>query len=82
MRANVTISLDDETHPIASQMSNFSGWVRSKLRAFASGSDDPVISETPSKRLLAVVLARHQAKHGFDNQMNETLAYLIQETDV
>ena len=50
--------------------------------ACPSGSDDPVISETPSKRLLAVVLARHQAKHGFDNQMNETLAYLIQETDV
>jgi len=61
---NVTISLCTDTHPVAQRMGNFSGWVRSKLKAFSSGADDPVVSECSSVRLLAVVLARHQSQTG------------------
>jgi len=70
---NVTISLCTDTHPVAQKMGNFSGWVRSKLKAYNSGSDDPVISETPSNRLLAVVLARYQAKHGFGSEGDDAM---------
>jgi len=67
---NVTISLCTDTHPVAQRMGNFSGWVRSKLKAFNNGADDPVVSECSSTRLLAVILGRYQTTTGiFEDDM-------------
>jgi len=76
------VSLCDASYEAAGRMNNFSGWVRTKVLQESTGSKETAVSVTPSRALLAVVLARQQTELGFDNEICAALVKLLQNKDL
>jgi len=53
MKVPKMVSLDPETHKIAIQMTNFSGWVRRMLKLSAAGTDQVALY----RRFIAIMAA-------------------------
>jgi len=73
------VNLCDGSYAAAGRMENFSAWVRCQLMIEASGGAEIAISEAPSRKLLAVVLARNQEEHGFNSPFVELILALLQD---
>jgi hypothetical protein len=72
------VTLNAEAFAIASRMTNFSAFVRRATLATEEGGLELVEpNQLSSTRLLAMLLARNQAKNGFDHQINHTIVALM-----
>ena len=61
MRIPKNISLDEQTHALASDMDDFSGWVRARLLAWSEDGHGPFVrhlQEVSTRRLVAILLGR------------------------
>lgn len=75
MRIPKNISLDETTHAIASDMDDFSGWVRARLLAWHEDGHQPFIrhlQEVSTRRLVAILLGR-LAPYGVPADADEPL---------
>ena len=72
------VTLNDEAFAIATRMSNFSAFVRRATLATEEGGLELVEpSQLPSAQLIGMLLARNQAKHGFNHAVNDVLVSLL-----
>lgn len=58
------ISLDDETDAIASRMSNFSAWVRDKVRKYGKTQDRP-LRMAEIRRAVAIAISMSEKNEEF-----------------
>ena len=75
MRIPKNISLDATTHEIASEMDDFSGWVRARLLAWQEDGHQPFIrhlQEVSTRRLVAILMGR-LAPYGVATDADEPL---------
>lgn len=71
---NKMITLCDLSVVEAKRKANFSAWVRTQLLS----QGRPTIDDLDQRQLLAVVLARHQEVHGFDDPVCQQIVDLMQ----